>query len=166
MKLAAELELYSTGTSEGAEKGWDKRGRGRKEPEKKLNPKQQRALSSYKPSTRAKQKIAYQMQKLVAAALGGQEIPDHQPFDVQVGRIYLEVKALIDQKNDKLTMHPESLERKLNYAKVNGIKKVYTVAIDKRGGKQDFYYRKGLGSFRLGKMERLTSHQELKRVIR
>jgi len=46
------------------------------------------------------------------------------------------------------------------------MKKVYTVAVDVRNGKEDIYYQKGVGSFRLGTMIPVKSFSDLKKVIK
>lgn len=114
--------------------------------------KQSRAVASHKPSTKAKQDLATQGERMVAKAIGGTCTKDNEPFDVVMVRgkkkYAIEVKTLVDNKNDKITMHPESLERKLKWARAN--KAVpYTVVVDMRSGTHQVYARFGVGSFRL-----------------
>lgn len=162
MNIRDTIAAY--GTSEGAEKAWDTRGRGRKQ--RPLSDRAQRAIASYNPSTHAKRVIAYDVQNKVAKALGSQSTPDHLPFDIIKGNVGVEVKALIDRIRDDITMHPPSLRRKIDYAKEHYLKRMYTIVVDLRGGSEKVYYKKGVGSFRLNSMERLSGLSELKRVIK
>lgn len=127
----------------------------------------ERAKATYIPSTRAKQKLALANQDKFASQVGGTVIPDNKPFDVIVGKVGVEIKTLVDQKNDKLTMHPSSLAKKLKDAKAKGLVSTFTVAFDSRPGKGgQLYVREGLGSFRLGAMTPVKDFKELKRFIR
>lgn len=88
-------------------------------------------------------------------------VPNNQPFDVVVGRAAIEVKVFVDQKNDKITMHPESLARKVSAARKLKVQ-AHTVVFDTRSGKPTIYYRKGVGSFRVGSLEKVESLKELR----
>ena len=125
----------------------------------------QKALASFKPSTKAKQDIADASEKELAKGLGMDRTEDNAPYDLQYGKVAVEVKTLIDNTNDKITMHPESRERKLEAAKVDKLRP-YTVVVDKRGPSPKFYYAKGVGSFRLGSMTPVGSMRELRGVLR
>ena len=87
--------------------------------------------------------------------MNGKNLGDHEPFDVIKGRHAVEVKAIIGGKNPKITMHPDSLARKMTQLKKDKMIG-HTVAIDARGAAPVFYYRRGLGSFRLSSMERVS----------
>lgn len=126
----------------------------------------QRAKASYSPSTLAKQIVAAEMQIKVARTVHGVSTDDSQPFDVLKAKAGVEVKTIVEGLNDKITMHKSSLRRKLEEAKDLGLKRTYTVAIDKRNGKEEIYYKKGLGSFRLVSMTRVSSWDELAKVIK
>jgi len=117
----------------------------------------QRAIKTYKPATKAKQDLGDEMQKKVAEAMGGSPTADNLPFDVVKGKVGVEVKTLVDAGNDKITMHPESLERKIKFAKSNKLSKTYTVAVDAREHPPVIYFRQGLGSFRINSMNKVSS---------
>lgn len=128
------------------------------------NPRAARAVASFKPSTKEKQDAGDQSQREVAKALRGQETPDNDPMDVVIssgGRVVgVEVKTFCDQTNDKITVHPESRERKERWARRTRAR-VFTVVVDRRdtfagGAHRDAYsghryhVAEGTGSFRLG----------------
>ena len=71
------------------------------------------------------------------------------------GKHAIEVKTIIDNDNDKITVHPESRKRKEAVAKKEGLK-MHTIAIDVRGGKRSYHYKEGVGAYRLSAMERVT----------
>jgi predicted N-acetyltransferase YhbS len=117
-----------------------------------------RAKASYNPATKNKHRLADSMQTKVALLIGGKETPDNAPFDVIKGNHAIEVKTVIGSRNDKITMHPESLSRKVEEAERNGYQ-THTVVIDVRAGRSAYYYKEGLGSFRFGdqgNMERVS----------
>ncbi len=119
----------------------------------------ERALATYKPSTRAKQLKAHASEKTIATVLGGKDLPDNEPMDILVklkGQTHgIEVKTLIDNSNDKITCHPESRVRKQEWCRDN--KAIgHTVIVDKRGSTPVYYHREGFGAFRLAGMERVN----------
>jgi hypothetical protein len=123
-----------------------------------------RAVASHKPVTLQRRRHADLRQADMARFIGGRQTGDNEPFDVIRGRSAIEVKTLIDQRNDKITMHPDSLARKQKDAK--RFSRVYTLVVDDRpgsGGK--LYLREGLGSFRLGAMQPI-SRAELARKFK
>jgi len=123
-----------------------------------------RAVASHKPVTLQRRRHADGRQADVARFIGGRQTGDNEPFDVIRGKNAIEVKTLLDQGNDKITMHPDSLARKQQDAK--RFSRVYTLVVDDRpgsGGK--LYLREGLGSFRLGAMQPI-SRAELARKFK
>lgn len=159
MNLASTIELHSGGPGSGCNPEKGQCGR------KPGNERSTRAKTTHIPATRAVHKAAKANQGKLATHIAGTEIADNAPFDVVYKDVGIEVKTLIQQKNDKLTMHPSSLARKMKEAKRAGLKKVYTVAFDKRPGKNGIYIREGLGSFRLGKMTQVKNMNELRDII-
>jgi hypothetical protein len=124
------------------------------------------ALDSYVPQTKKKSQAAIAADNLVAKYVGGKVLGDGGPFDVMKGKTGIEVKAIfVTAHNEKLTMHPASLIRKFKAQKKLGLDKVYTVAIDVRKKPLTVYVKEGLGSFRLGSMQKLNSVKELSSVI-
>jgi len=91
---------------------------------------------------------------------GAERTAGNAPFDVTVGNHVIEVKTIVHGVNDKITMHPESLARKVAFAEKNGVLP-HTVVVDNRTSK--IYYKEGVGSFRLSSMREvpLTSLGEL-----
>lgn len=83
---------------------------------------------------------------------------DNRPFDLLKGKNAIEVKTLVDNGHDKITMHPESLARKVAFAKDNKLTP-HTIVIDKRGAFSKYFYRAGLGSFRIGAMQSVSLNQ-------
>lgn len=127
----------------------------------------ERALATYKPSTRDKQKRAAESQAVVANAVKGQDLPDNEPVDVIVttrNTVHgIEVKTLLDNDNDKITMHKASLARKEEWVDKNdGVG--HTIVVDARGETRAYYYKEGFGSFRLGSMQRVALAQ-LRRLV-
>jgi hypothetical protein len=115
----------------------------------------ERAKRTHKPSTAEKQRRGEAEQARLAKVIGGQDEGDNLAFDVRAGNHAIEVKTVMDNNNDKITMHKSSRLRKMKEAEENGWE-LHTVAIDVRGGKRSYYYREGVGSFRLGNMQSVT----------
>jgi hypothetical protein len=114
-----------------------------------------RAKAAYKPATVEKQRLGEAEQKRLASQLKAVNDADNAAFDITSGKNAIEVKTVMDNNNDKITMHPESRIRKEEFAKSNGMRP-HTVAIDVRGGKREYYYKAGVGAFRLGSMEKVS----------
>lgn len=144
-----------------------------------LNDKVAKARASYSPAEKGAQDFAENNEVKLAQALGGKALPDNEPIDVQVktdtGLHGLEVKTMVTTRNDKITMNAPAIQRKKEWEKKNsGI--VHTVIIDDRhvynGGKNKdlhsgnrLYYKRGVGSYRLGSMHAVKDHKELKTLI-
>jgi len=139
----------------------------------------QRSLNTYKPSTKAKQDHAEAAEKELARKLKGKKSGDNKEVDVtvRIGRVDhgIELKTMLDNGNDKITMHPESRRRKEKWGRKRG-RRLHTVVIDDRdvfdGGKNKdqysghrLYYKGGVGAFRLGKMRKVKSFAELRRIL-
>lgn len=128
--------------------------------------KQARAIATHKPVTKADKKLSAQVGLKVASIAGGHHTVGNAPFDVFVGKIGIEVKTFTKNTNDKVTMHKESLKRKMKDARKLKLQKTFTVVFDAREGRSDLYIKQGLGSFRLGKMIKLKGFQDLKKYLR
>lgn len=121
------------------------------------------AKASINVASKAEQDIAEHNEVKLTKALGGIKSGDNSPFDITLksnGKTYgIEAKALITQKNDKITQKGEAIDRKMRYGKANGISpgRMFTVAVDYRSSKTapDIYIRKGVGSFRIGNMTKV-----------
>lgn len=114
-----------------------------------------RSLENENKFTKAKMDKALEQEAKIAGALGGLNLQDNEPFDVIVGRFAVEVKTMINGKNPKITMRSDALERKLAYCKRNRLKAV-TVVADLRGKSPRYFYKNGIGSFRLSTMSPTT----------
>lgn len=134
------------------------------------------AKESYKPATAEKQRWAEGNESTVASMTGGKGTDDNKPADVVVkidGKTHgVEVKTLLEGRRDKVTMHPKSRERKEAWAKKNSAV-LHTIALDDRkafGSKgysgHRIYYRRGVGSFRLKGMTKVTSTKHLQKLMR
>jgi len=119
----------------------------------------------YKPSTAEKQKIADQSEEQLSRVLKLKRTRNNSPFDLQGDKVGIEVKTLIDNKNDKITMHPESRLRKIQTAKKEKLR-TYTVVVDRRASKPSYYWAKGVGSFRLRNMNKVARLEDLPGVIK
>lgn len=169
MNVTSTIELYASGTSEGADKAWDTRGRGRK-----LSDKAERALKSFIPVTAEKVKMSALNAKLIADAIGGKTTPDNHPYDVLTNKVGIEVKTIIEAKNDKVTVHKESRERKQEFQKKTGITP-YIAVVDMRPGRAGVYIKEagtnksqsgGGWSFRLRDMISIGSFKKIKDYIK
>lgn len=125
---------------------------------------EERASASHVPMTKERRGIATKHENKVATTIGGTKSDDNKPFDIVKGRFAIEVKTIISGKHPKVTLHPESLARKEKEAKANNYK-TSVVAIDARGASPVYYWKEGLGSFRLSSMTKVTS-SELKAKYR
>ena len=141
-----------------------------------VNERIERALASHKPSTLAKQGYAVEQELRVAEVLGADMLDNNEPMDVvgEVGgrRYGVEVKTFVDNSNDKVTMHPDSLERKLKWGRKERAA-LHTVVVDGRKdtGNATMYsghsmwYRKGVGSFRLQNMVPVRDAVHLRALV-
>lgn len=161
MNILASILAY--GTSEGLQKAWDSRGRGRKEHES--DDRSARAKTSYVKCTAEKQRLAEESEKIVAFAIKGQRTADNAPFDILKGNRAVEVKTIFPGvKNDKITMHRESRLRKEEFASKHKLQ-AYTVVIDRRTNK--LYFAEGVKSYRLNKGKiREVTFRELKSILK
>jgi len=153
---------FTTGPSRQGERGTTRRGTSRRESQGS-RARSERAKRTHKPSTKEKQRRGEAEQARLAKVIGGRDEGDNKPFDVIVGRHGIEVKTVMDNNNDKITVHPSSRRRKEAEAKRRGLK-MHTVAIDVRGGRRKYYYREGVGAFRLRSMRKVTV-AELKKLL-
>ena len=127
----------------------------------------ERAKKSQVVTGKKSQDIAERSEIVLAKALGIPKSGDNLAFDVRNDDVAIEVKTLVNGKNEKITMGKTALGRKLAEQRAEGLK-AYTVVVDRRQGGMTghatYYYREGLGSFRLGSMTKV-SLGELKRIV-
>lgn len=138
----------------------------------KMSARAKRALISHKPSTAKMQQHAESNETDVKAMVGGETTGDNAAMDVVVksgSQLHgVEVKTLLHNSNDKITMHPPSRRRKEAWARKNNAV-VHTVVLDDRKGRANsghrLYYRRGVGAFRLEKMTKVTSAKHLRSLM-
>lgn len=164
MLMTSTIELYAGGTGSGCNPNKGKCGRPATGKTKKLSDRAQRALETYVPITAEKRKQSEADEMALAKLIGGQRTPDNSAFDVIKGKTAIEIKSIIAAKNDKITMHPTSRNEKLAVAKKQKLN-AFTVVFDHREGRNDVYYREGVGSFKLRDMTKLKNIGGLKRVL-
>lgn len=119
-------------------------------------------------------------EKRVARLLSGKHLADNEPVDVVVHKDNkehgIEVKTLAKGKKRTVTMHPDALLRKAEYAEADPNRTVHTVAIDHRDrfakgayaenhSGHELYYKRGAGAYALSKMHKVADHDELNRLI-
>jgi hypothetical protein len=125
-----------------------------------------RAKRAYVSADYAEQKIADEQERIVARALGMPRTPDNSEFDLMTPAIGVELKTMIKQANDKITMSKAALARKMEHIRAAGPGfRAFTVVADRRGGSTRYFVREGVGSFRLGTMEQVTLPQ-LRALVR
>jgi HK97 family phage portal protein len=147
-------------------------------PEPPVSAKSERAKANYKKANKAEQDYGEGQEVHLAKSLGGKPLADNEATDVEVpkaggkGLHGVEVKTLVSQKNDKITMKKEAIDRKVKWEKTPG-NTMHTVVLDHRdkfnGGENaslhsghEIYYRRGVGSFRVGQMYKVKDVAELK----
>lgn len=133
-----------------------------------------RAKATHKPVTRERRLTATNNEQRLVKAIGGKQTDGNAPMDVLVnieGVTHgIEVKTMLDNTNDKITIHPSSRRRKQEWASKG--KQIHTVIFDNRntydGGKHrskysghGLYYRRGVGSFRVGSMVAVEGYDHL-----
>ncbi len=147
-----------------------------------LSKKQLVARQSYKPFTKQMRTTGVNNEVNLRNAFRAAEIEevhqtgDNKPFDVWVGadpaKYYsgasrrkptdlIEVKTLINNTNDKITMRRSALERKLAEGEKLSKKgtRLHTIVIDERSASTKYYHREGIGSYRLSAMDEVTPEE-------
>jgi len=114
------------------------------------------------------QKLSDKVEVEMASHLGIPRTGNNSPFDLEGKGVGVEIKTFVYQTNNKVTMNAAAIEAKLNRAGDAGLQKVFTVVVDKRsaGGRASYYLKEGVGSFRLGSMEKIGSLKALKARVR
>lgn len=122
--------------------------------EENLSDKAQRALKSMNKCGAEKQRIADKSEAKLSKALGVPRTKDNSAFDLRNDDVGIEIKTMVDGKNDKVTMSKAALGRKIAEKEAEGKDfKTFTVVADVRGGGAAKYYvSEKLGSIRLGSM--------------
>lgn len=114
-----------------------------------------RAIATHKPMTKEKWKIATRSVRQLSRYLGGEMTDNNRPMDVVVetaqGLQGIEVKTVLTNTTNQITMHPESLARKVKWVRANRAQG-HTIIVDRRQTPPVYYHREGFGSFRLDTM--------------
>lgn len=111
-----------------------------------------RAKETFVRVTAQMKKIAIENEIKLSKAISGKHLKDPHPFDVflqKKEKHFIEVKTILKGKNDKITVHPNCMKSKLKVAKKQKAN-IHTFVFDDRTGK--FFYKEGVGSFRLSTM--------------
>ncbi len=151
-------------------------------PEKKPSEKALRAKAAHKLVDKTIQRYAEEHNEpAFAKDIGGLSFKDNEPVDVVLGdggivKHGIELKTMVDNGNNKITMKRSAMERKAQWEKDNKAT-FHTVVIDDSAvfnangeGKHDvskrrLFYRRGYGSFRVGSMHEVKNLAELKKLL-
>lgn len=151
-------------------------GDGGSDKDKTRNERSKRALAAHTPFTKEKETWATGNERLVVSMVKGQGTDNNRPVDVVVkvdGKVKgIEVKTMLENKSNQITMRSEAQERKLAWARSNHAS-LHTVVIDDRKafGKAELhsghqiYYKRGVGSFRLDAMTKVQNAAHLTRLL-
>ena len=135
--------------------------------EKEASDRVKRAIASQVRTGQHEQLIADRSEDVLSRGIGIPRTRDNSAFDLRNDEVGIEVKTLVNGKNEKITMSKTALGRKIAEQRADGIK-AYTVVVDRRTGgltgKATYYVKEGLGSFRLGSMEKISLSDLRERV--
>lgn len=143
--------------------------------DKVRNERSLRALKHFIPIHAESQRYAEKNELSIRQMVGGTRTDDNKPVDVVTkidGKTKgIEVKTMVNNTNDKITMRSGALEKKEAWARSNHAS-IHTVVLDDRGklGNKGYsghriYYRKGTGSFRLSGMVKVRDAKHLKELL-
>ena len=119
--------------------------------------------------SKARRAVGEAVQEYVASILNATGTKGTHAVDIITATFAIEVKALVDQKNDKITIKTSKCKGKINQAarkrtwcKKNK-KRLYTLAVDLREKTPVFYLKRDAGSFRLKGMAVITEAELIER---
>ena len=137
-----------------------------------------RALKAFKPANARIQRHAERNERLLRERIGGTatRLVQNEPVDLLVTfgdkKVGVEVKTLINNENDKITVRSKALEKKRRWGKENDAE-IHTIVIDDRDAYNPklfsghkVYHRDDTGSFRLGTMTKVESDEHLRRLLK
>ena len=128
----------------------------------------ERAKKSAVHTGQHEQAIAERSEQVLSDAISVPRTRDNSAFDLKNDDVGIEVKTLVNGKNEKITMSKAALGRKIAEQRADELK-TYTVVVDRRtgglAGKATYYVKEGLGSFRLGSMTKI-SLSDLKGMVK
>lgn len=122
-----------------------------------LPPKVARAKLHYVPTTKKKAAIALECEERVAKIFGVERCPDNAPYDVVARKIGIEVKSLIEGKQDCVYIRKDAKLAKIAMLRTHEVSSCFTVVIDLRGDEEKIYLKPGIGSYRLKSMIRMPN---------
>lgn len=133
-----------------------------------MSEKAQRAKAAHKMVDATVQQEADKVEREFAKSIGGASFENSEPVDVVVadksGRVAhgIEHKYVQDNANDKITMNKYAQVRKVVWEQKN--KADFHTVVETKSG--ETYYRRGVGSFRIGGMHKVTGGKaELKQLM-
>ena len=124
----------------------------------------QRAMEAHKGGSLAAQRIADKQEEIVSKGIGIPRTKDNSAFDCRNAKTGVELKTMVESANGKITMSKAALARKMAEAQHDKLR-TFTVVADRRGGNTTYYYKEGLGSFRVGSMTPATL-SEIRGIVR
>jgi 2'-5' RNA ligase len=121
------------------------------------------AKATYSGGLKVHQDLGDKTAKEVGEALGIPVTSNNKAFDVENKKYGIEVKTLITQKNDKITMNTYARSLKTIRQKEAGLK-AFTIVVDKRPsglgtstGATRYFVKSGFGSFNISAMREVKS---------
>lgn len=123
------------------------------------------ARANYSGGDKHQQDIAEKMENHLATELGMKKSQDNKPFDLFGSKYAVEVKTLVSNTNDKITMNKAAIARKDTFVKETGLKP-FTVVVDARGSEPKYFVRAGYGSFRIGSMMPAATASGIRSIMR
>lgn len=133
--------------------------------EENLSEKAKRALAAMNKCGADKQRIADKSEAKLSKALGIPRTRDNSAFDLRNDDVGIEIKTMVDGKNDKITMSKSALGRKIAESQADDLKTFTVVADVRGGGAAKYYVSEKLGSIRLGSMTPI-SLSDLRTMVR
>ena len=149
-------------------------------PEEYKSEKARRAAENQSLTDKSIQDYTKANEHVFANRVGGKSFPDNDPIDVHVAGggvggtdAGIELKTLTHGKNDKITMSSAALGRKDKWEAENK-SQMHTVALDHRDktgnaslhSGHEIYYKRGVGSFRIGSMYKCKDMAELRVLLK
>jgi hypothetical protein len=108
-------------------------------------------------------------ERAMAKDIGGASFKNSEPVDIVVAGLDgsiehgIEHKYMFANTNDKITMNRYAQVRKVEWEKKN--KATFHTVVETKSG--DIFYRRGVGSFRVGGMHKVTGGKsELKKLLK
>jgi hypothetical protein len=125
-----------------------------------LSNKQKIAMANQVISDKTSHLLGQKAEDVVTKAVGGIQLHDNSPLDVSIKmgkQVWgIEVKALVNNSNDKITMKHSAMSRKSAWGDKNNAR-LATVVVDYRSSKNNppVYFADRIGSLRIGSMTKV-----------